>query len=593
MDGPLKVTYYGNVFAATGYGEAARASIHALHGAGVSLSVVDLLRHGRQVRDDLIESLLGRPLQPDFHLFHGIPPQWAPFAFPLANAIGFTVWETDTMPTQWHNVLSHVVDLWLPSSFNVETFGHGLGRSAFLLPHPIVSRRINDERTDIDRLTAGPGDFVFYSIFEWQDRKGPRELLRAYCGAFREQGDTILLLKVNPGAAAVAAATIEAVRRETGSTARARAIAEVWTPGQIEALHGRGNCYVSLHRGEGWGYPLFDAAARGIPTIATAFSAPLDYLAPDTAHLIPYELVPVRQRYLYYTPHMKWARPDVEAAARAMRAVREDPGPARARAADLAARIRAAYSPDRIGAMGEQRLRELAETRARAAARPAHLSAAPAAPPAPRPPDWYDADYFEHGIKSNWTGGYSWSRFSGLFRQTARWLTELFPAATFLDAGCGKGFLVRALREMDRECWGFDHSPWAIDHADPAAKPFVRRLPAEELTADPVDVTVALDLLSLLTETQAEAFLAAARTCTRQAMLAVINTREPHEAMAARDPKDRDRSHITLKPRAWWHELFLHTGWRLDALQRLGSGACQAHPLPRRMRWHVYAYAPE
>ena len=46
MGDALKVTYYGHVFDASGYGEAARAYIHALHGAGVSLSVVDLLHHG-------------------------------------------------------------------------------------------------------------------------------------------------------------------------------------------------------------------------------------------------------------------------------------------------------------------------------------------------------------------------------------------------------------------------------------------------------------------------------------------------------------------------------------------------------------------
>ena len=588
-----KVTYYGHVFDSSGYGEAARAYIHALHGAGVPLSVVDLLRHGRQVRDDLVESLLDRPLQPDFHLFHGIPPQWARLAFPLANAIGMTVWETDTMPSQWHNVLSHVADLWLPCAFNVDTFANGLGRDAFRLPHPVVSRHLNGERADIDRLTNGPDDFVFYSIFEWQDRKGPRELLRAYCRAFPEAGNTLLILKVNPGAAGVSAAMVEEIRRETGSTARITAVAEGWPAAQIEALHARGNCYVSLHRGEGWGYPLFDAAARDVPAIATAFSGPLDYLAPDAAHLVPYELVPVRQPYVYYGPHMKWAEPDVDAAARAMRDVRADPSAARARAAELGARIRAAYAPEIIGAMGARRLRELAEMRARAAARKARLSMPPVAPPVPVPAEWYDADYFEHGLTSNWANGYSWSRFSGLFAETARFLAESFPDATFLDAGCGKGFLVRALRAIGRECWGFDHSPWAIGHAETAAQPFVRLARAEELTAsDPVDVTVALDLLSHLTEAQAEAFLIAARACTRQAIFAVINTPASSALPAVFDINDRDRSHVTLKPREWWHALFLRAGWRQDPLQRLGSAACQAHPLPAKMNWQVYAYAP-
>ena len=118
----ITLTYYGHVFDASGYGQAARSYIHALHGAGVKLSVVDLMNHGRQVHDDLVESLIGRSTNPDFHLFHGIPPQWGRLAFRLPNAIGMTVWETDTMPTQWRNILGHVIDVWLPCRFNVETF---------------------------------------------------------------------------------------------------------------------------------------------------------------------------------------------------------------------------------------------------------------------------------------------------------------------------------------------------------------------------------------------------------------------------------------------------------------------------------------
>ena len=112
------------------------------------------------------------------------------------------------------------------------------------------------------------------------------------------------------------------------------------------------------------------------------------------------------------------------------------------------------------------------------------------------------------------------------------------------------------------------------------------------MTADPVDVTVVLDLLSHLTEAQAEAFLIAARAVTRHAILAVINSPRSNAPRPAIDVNDRDRSHVTLQPPEWWHALFLRAGWRQDPLQRLGSAACQAHPLPARMDWQVYAYAP-
>src|SRR5215471_8664706 len=165
----LNLAYYGYVFDASGYGHAARAYIHALHRAGVTLSVIELANRPRQVQDELVASLVGRQITPDMHLFHGIPPEWARLAFRLPNAIGMTVWETDTMPTQWRNILSHVLEVWLPCEFNVPIFK---------LPHPLFPLQCDDKKSDLPpSLQMTERDFVFYSIFEWQDRKCPLELI--------------------------------------------------------------------------------------------------------------------------------------------------------------------------------------------------------------------------------------------------------------------------------------------------------------------------------------------------------------------------------------------------------------------------------
>ena len=46
-------------------------------------------------------------------------------------------------------------------------------------------------------------DFVFYSIFEWQERKGPAETIEAFLRALPEPASVVLVLKVNPGAAGI------------------------------------------------------------------------------------------------------------------------------------------------------------------------------------------------------------------------------------------------------------------------------------------------------------------------------------------------------------------------------------------------------
>jgi hypothetical protein len=213
-------------------------------------------------------------------------------------------------------------------------------------------------------------------------------------------------------------------------------------------------------------------------------------------------------------------------------------------------------------------------------------------PTIPIPGEWYDADYFEHGLKSNWTNGYKWDAFAGLFRETAEFLTTMFPEATsYLDAGCAKGFLVRALREKGREAFGFDHSGWALERAEESARPFLRRTKVEEVQWEsPVDMLTAFSLFECLTEEQVLAFLQRARGWTRHGLLAVIAV--ANESKAG-DCEDRDLSHVTLRPRAWWHELFLRAGWRQDALHRMAEHVLQRHDLVSRMAWQVFVYAPK
>jgi hypothetical protein len=220
------------------------------------------------------------------------------------------------------------------------------------------------------------------------------------------------------------------------------------------------------------------------------------------------------------------------------------------------------------------------------------VHAAPPVPPHPVSGDWYDAEYFEHGVKSNWEGGYHWAGFQGLFRDTASFLDAVFPGAgSYVDAGCAKGFLVRTLRERGKDAWGFDSSAWALRHAEESAKPFLKTACAAAVEwGRRFDITLAFDLLSHLTEEQAEAFLRRARDWTATGMLAVITL--PDENNPARDIRGNDLSHVTLKSREWWHDLFLRCGWRKDGLHAILEQTCRRHALPSTMGWQLFLYAP-
>jgi len=592
----LSVTYHGNVFDASGYGHAARAYIHALHRAGVKLSVVDLAPHARQVHDPLVESLMGTNRNADFNLFHGIPSYWAKQAFRLRNSIGITAWETDVMPSQWRNVLNHVLEVWLPSNFNVTTFGRELRSPVIRVPHPVFPEGSQSLKADANQfLGVDAGDFLFFSIFEWQDRKNPQELIESFLKAFPEDQGAVLLIKLNPGAVGLARQTLDQLRSCTSSKGRVILRCEGWDESGIEALHSRGDCYVSLHSGEGWNYPLFEAVCRGTPVIATAYSGPLDYLHPDHHQLVRFSIQPVRQRYAFYNPRMQWAKPDFQHAIELFRLVFSDRKQVKKQSGRATAKVCSEYSLDAVGQVAVNRLFSILKKSNLAKWKRINKQNALTIhrPKSPIAGEWYDADYFEHGLKSNWSNGYGWDLFSGLFRETSKYLQNIFPEAeTFLDIGCAKGFMIRALREQEKECWGFDHSPWALQCAEPQARSYILHENTDTVEYHRhFDILVAMSIFESLTEDQIEQFLSRARPWCRHAIFSTITTL-PSSQITPRDRDDDDLSHITLRSREWWHEKFTAAGWRQDPLHRVVQNLCKSDELPTRMGWELFIYAP-
>jgi hypothetical protein len=138
------------------------------------------------------------------------------------------------------------------------------------------------------------------------------------------------------------------------------------------------DCYVSLHRAEGFGYTLAESMWVGKPVIATAYSGNLDYMTADNSYLVDNRLVPIGEGHDPYPARGVWAEPDVEHAARLMQEVFENREEAARRGARASADIRASHSPEACGSVIADRLRRILASpswrwAARGAARPGLL----------------------------------------------------------------------------------------------------------------------------------------------------------------------------------------------------------------------------
>jgi glycosyltransferase involved in cell wall biosynthesis len=89
------------------------------------------------------------------------------------------------------------------------------------------------------------------------------------------------------------------------------------------------NCYVSLHRSEGFGLPMAEAMFLGKPVIATGYSGNLEFMNVDNSFLVKFRLVELQRDFGPYKKGNVWAEPDIEHAGELMRFVVDHPEEAR------------------------------------------------------------------------------------------------------------------------------------------------------------------------------------------------------------------------------------------------------------------------
>jgi len=279
---------------------------------------------------------------------------------PEAFIVGHTAWETDRIPRHWRTCLEAADVVVVPSRFSADAVSSsGVSTPVAVVPHVVAPAGPCSSAAweDID-----PGLFVFYTIAEWSERKAVFHSVEAYLRAFSSTDPVVMVVKTSHrDRRSAPPAGRHAVEAGTSAWALARLLARHRHPprvvlvtrqladDEIRGLHQRGDSFVSLCRGEGWGLGAFDAAAAGNPVVTTGFGGHLDYLE-GSPYLVRYGLVPVEDTagHPSYAPDQRWAEPDLDHGAELLREVMARRPAATAWAADRAGEIQLRYGPEAV-----------------------------------------------------------------------------------------------------------------------------------------------------------------------------------------------------------------------------------------------------
>lgn len=276
--------------------------------------------------------------------------------------IGFWLWEMLRFPREWFYAFDLFDEIWTPSDFCVEAI-------AAVSPVPVVKipLAIASPPVSMSRVEAGlPGDkFVFLFVFDFcssYERKNPAALIKAFLRAFgAENKDVLLVIKsVN---AELLPDDATRMRALTNGAKNIQFINKSMRREQVNALIAHCDCYVSLHRAEGFGLTPAEAMFYGKPVIATNYSANTDFMNVNNSLSVKYCLKNVRQDFGFFKKDDLWADADTEHAAQMMRFVYENPSEAKRIGERAASDIKELLSPSIVGQKIKSRLEIISEHR--------------------------------------------------------------------------------------------------------------------------------------------------------------------------------------------------------------------------------------
>ena len=242
--------------------------------------------------------------------------------------IGFTMMDVDGLDEEWVRQCNELHEVWVPSQWSRQTFAD----SGVRVPIHVVPLGVDTNyfHPGIKSRRFGPR-YTFLSVFEWGERKAPEVLLRAWAAAFTKRDDVQLVLKITNNDASVdVAAQIAALDLPKDMAPLVILYNESIPGAQMGSLYRAADCFVLASRGEGWGMPVLEAMACGLPAIATDWGGTTAFLRAGVAYPLRVgALIPAVARCRYY-PGFRWADPDAEHLVHLLRHVYEHQNEARA-----------------------------------------------------------------------------------------------------------------------------------------------------------------------------------------------------------------------------------------------------------------------
>lgn len=367
----IGVKYAGTFTDYSGYGQANRNFITALFLANIRITtelVVQVLERGKfGWIGELAKSLENNLIPYKIKIIHLTPDMYPRYMEAGKYHIGHLFWETDKLPKTWVAPCNKMDEIWTASEKQAQMIrDSGVKTPVFAFPQPIET--ISGYKNLTPYTINGFNGYLFYSIFQWIERKNPKALVTAYWKAFSGKTDVGLLLKtyrVN-----YSPEEIQKIKEDIliwkgeiplSHYPRIFLATDLLPTTEMSRLHATGNTYINTSRGEGWCIPAVEGMLMGNPVIGLDKTGFADYMNND----IYYSCKSTSSKVTsvpwipWYTEEQMWLDIKEEDLIKQMQGVYNDQSKAKVKGQRARAFVEENFNFWRVGELMKKRLEEI------------------------------------------------------------------------------------------------------------------------------------------------------------------------------------------------------------------------------------------
>jgi len=352
---PAGINVIGYFDSPSGVGQSARSLADAAEKAGIPVARLEVTRPARP---------LAAKAPYDVNLYHvnadaaaAIVEELGPALHSGRANVAYWYWEAEEFPDRWQNRFDYFDEVWTASEFCRRAIASRSTVPVFLVPPavaPVVP--VSDPRVGAG---LAPSDFLVLTVLDAlsvPERKNPIGAVRAFARAFPNPSGALLRVQIR-NLDRVPGLRDELLRAAGG--ARVSITDATLSRAELDSLLAACDAYVSLHRAEGFAFPIAEAMALGKPVVATRFSGNADYFDEATGFPVAWSYRELSSSIRDYDAGTRWAEPDEEEAVRLLRSIFERRDEAARRGEAAARRIAELYGTDRVARRLASRLEEL------------------------------------------------------------------------------------------------------------------------------------------------------------------------------------------------------------------------------------------